>query len=73
MKKLLKFLLFFILFILVVLFTAPILFKGKIIKIAHEQINNNINAKASFDDINLSFFKHFPYLTAGIKQLTIEG
>jgi hypothetical protein len=73
MKKLLKFLLFFILFILVVLFTAPILFKGKIIKIAHEQINNNINAKASFDDINLSFFKHFPYLTAGIKQLTVEG
>jgi hypothetical protein len=73
MKKFLKFLFFFILFILLVLFTAPILFKGKIVKIAHEQINNNINAKASFDDINLSFFKHFPYLSAGIKQLTIEG
>lgn len=73
MKKLLKFLFFFLLFILIVLFTAPVLFKGKIIKIANEQINNNINAKASFDDINLSFFKQFPYLTAGIKNLTVVG
>jgi hypothetical protein len=73
MKKLFKFLLFFILFILLVLFTAPIIFKGKIIRIAHEQINNNINASASFDDINLSFFKHFPYLSMGIKELKVTG
>lgn len=73
MKKLFKFILYFILFLLVVLITTPILFKGKIVKIAHEQINNNINAKASFSDVNLSFFKQFPYLTAGIKDLTIVG
>lgn len=73
MKKLLKFILYFILFILVVLIVTPVLFKGKIIKIAEEQINNSINAKAQFDDISLSFFKNFPYLNAGIKELTVSG
>ena len=73
MKKLLKFLLYFILFILLVLFTAPILFKGKIISVANEQINQNINAKASFEDIKLSFFKQFPYLSVGIKKLAVIG
>lgn len=73
MKKLLKFILYFVLFVLIVLFTAPVLFKGKIIKIAKDQINNSINAKAEFKDLNLSFFKNFPYLNAGIKDLTVTG
>ncbi len=73
MKKILKFILYFILFVLLVLFTAPFLFKGKIIKIANEQISNNVNADAYFEDINLSFFKQFPYLTIGIKGLTVKG
>lgn len=73
MKKLLKFLSFFILFILIILFTAPVLFKGKIMKIAKEQINNSVNAKADFADLSLSFFKNFPYLNAGIKDLSVIG
>jgi hypothetical protein len=73
MKKLFKFLLYFILFVLVVLFTAPILFKGKIVQIANEQINNNINAKANFDDIKLSFFRRFPYLSVEIQDLSVTG
>ncbi len=73
MKKILKFILYFFLFVLVVLFVSPFLFKGKIVKIANEQISNNVNADASFRDINLSFFKQFPYLTIGIKDLTVKG
>ncbi len=73
MKKLLKFIFYFILFILIVLFTAPVLFKGKIVKIAKEQINNSVNAKADFENLSLSFFKNFPYLTAGIKELSVVG
>ncbi|MBN1116941.1 MAG: hypothetical protein JXA77_07050 [Bacteroidales bacterium] len=73
MKKLLKFLLYFVLFILIVLFTAPILFKGKIMSVANEQINNNINARAGFDDIKISFFKQFPYLSVSLKNLSVVG
>jgi hypothetical protein len=73
MKKFFKFLLYFILFVLIVLFTAPIIFKGKIIKVANEQINNNVNATANFDDIKLSFFRQFPYLSASIKNLSVVG
>lgn len=73
MKKLLKFIFYFFLFILIVLFTAPILFKGKIMTIAKEQINNSVNAKADFEDLNISFFKSFPYLNVGIKNLSVIG
>ncbi len=73
MKKILKFLLYFVLFILLVMLVTPVLFKGKIIKIANEQINANINAKGSFSDIKLSFFKQFPYLSASIKDLCVVG
>ncbi len=73
MKKLLKFLFFFILFVLIVLFTAPILFKGKIVSIANEQISNSVNANAKFDNIKLSFFKQFPYLSVSIKGLSVVG
>lgn len=73
MKKILKFLLFFILFLIIVLIAAPVLFKGKIISVANEQINKNINATASFSDIKLSLFKQFPNLNIGIKDLTIVG
>jgi hypothetical protein len=73
MKKILKFLLYFVLFILLVLLTAPILFKGKIIKIANEQLANSINANAKFEDIKISFFKQFPYLNASIINLSVVG
>ena len=73
MKKLLKFLFFFVLFVLIVLFTAPILFKGKIVTVANEQISNSVNAEAKFDDIKLSFFKQFPYLSVSIKGLSVVG
>ncbi|QQS50622.1 MAG: hypothetical protein IPM71_13685 [Bacteroidota bacterium] len=73
MKKILKFLFYFVLFVLLVMLVSPVLFKGKIIKVAHEQINANINAKGSFSDIKLSFFKQFPYLSASIQDLCVVG
>lgn len=59
--------------LIVILFVAPFIFKGKIISIAKEQINNNINANVDFRDLNLSFFRHFPRVSVALEDLQVVG
>jgi hypothetical protein len=59
--------------LLVILFVAPFIFKGKIISIAKEQINKNINAKVDFKDLDLSFFRHFPRVSVALEELQVVG
>ncbi|MBN1951531.1 MAG: hypothetical protein JW801_10020 [Bacteroidales bacterium] len=59
--------------LLLLLFITPFLFKGKIIKIANEQLAQNLNARASFTDASLSLFRNFPNLGVRIEGLTIIG
>jgi hypothetical protein len=73
LKKVLKITGISLLVLLVILFTAPFIFKGKIIKIVKEQINNNINAKADFKDVSLSFFRHFPRVSLALEGLQVIG
>jgi len=73
MKKLLKVLLIIVLVILAILVTAPFLFKGKIIEIANEQLEKNLNAKASFSDINISLIRNFPNVSVRLKDLMVIG
>ena len=74
MKKFLKWFLFLFLFILISAIVLPFAFKGKILQIAKEQANNNINAKVNFsDDIGLSIIKSFPNFTLEIKDLSVVG
>lgn len=73
MKKFFKVLILVVLVILVVLAVTPFLFKGKIIKLANEQLEQNLDAKASFSDINLSLLRNFPNLGVRLKNLCIIG
>ncbi len=59
--------------LLVILFVAPFIFKGKIIAIAKEQINKNINARVDFKDLSLSFFRHFPRVSVALEELQVIG
>ncbi|MFL5748644.1 MAG: AsmA family protein, partial [Niastella sp.] len=59
--------------LLVILFVAPFIFKGKIIAIAKEQINKNINAQVNFKDLSLSFFRHFPRVSVALEELQVVG
>jgi len=59
--------------LLVILFVAPFIFKGKIIAIAKEQINKNINAQVDFKDLSLSFFRHFPRVSVALEALQVVG
>ncbi len=74
MKKFLKWFLFLFLFILISAIVLPFAFKGKILQIAKEQANNNINAKVNFSyDMGLSLIKSFPNFTLEIKDLSVVG
>jgi hypothetical protein len=59
--------------LLLILFVAPFIFKGKIIAIAKEQINKNINARVDFKDLSLSFFRHFPRVSVALEELQVIG
>jgi len=73
MKTILKILLYFVLFVLAVLIIAPLAFKGKIMNIAREQINNTVDAQVDFTNLSLSFFRDFPNLSVSLEGLSIVG
>ncbi|OQX72769.1 MAG: hypothetical protein B6D61_13255 [Bacteroidetes bacterium 4484_249] len=73
MKTLFKILGIVIVLIIASAFVLPIIFKDKIIELAKEEINNNVQAKVGFTDIDLSLFRSFPNFSLGIDNLTIVG
>src|SRR3990172_13191150 len=73
MKKLLKITGIIIITLLVIILAVPFLFQGKIMKIAKEQINTSLNAKADFGKLSLSLFKTFPNVSVGLKDFYIAG
>lgn len=73
MKKLIKIGLIVILVLFVILFTAPFLFKGKIIEIVKTEINKNVNAKVDFADVDISLIRKFPKVSAAIEKLQVVG
>lgn len=63
----------FLILVLVALAIVPIFFKGQLLEAVRQQINENIQAKVDFKDVNLSFFRQFPNLTVGIEELAVMG
>ena len=77
MKKIIgwiiKILLGLVLLILVAMITIPIIFKEKIREKVEVVINESVNAKVSFDDYKLGFFKNFPNLSFSLNGLSVVG
>jgi len=59
--------------LLLVMFSIPFIFKGKIKETAKEQANKNLEATVDIEDISLSMFKDFPNLSIELKNITITG
>ncbi|EAQ41222.1 AsmA-like C-terminal region-containing protein [Polaribacter sp. MED152] len=70
-KKVLKWGSISILTVLIILFTAPFIFKGKIEKMVTNAINKNINATVSFTETDLSFFTNFPLASLSVKEIAV--
>src|SRR6185437_5635129 len=73
LKKVLKVSGILLLVLILLAFLIPYFFKGKIMTIVREQINNHVNARVDFEDIDISLFRHFPRLSAGLENLQVVG
>ncbi|HJX72080.1 MAG TPA: AsmA family protein, partial [Bacteroidales bacterium] len=73
MKKFFKILIIIILILIVVIIVTPVFFKGKILQVAKQQINKNVNAKVEFSNLNLSFIRNFPNASVVLKNVSVVG
>jgi len=71
MKKFLKWMVVALIVVLIVLITAPFLFKNKIKEMVVAVINDNVEAVVDFEDVNLNFLKSFPLASVSIEKLSI--
>ncbi|AUS04986.1 AsmA-like C-terminal region-containing protein [Pseudotamlana carrageenivorans] len=70
MKKALKIFGIILIIIILALIAIPYIFQGRIQELVKQSINQNLNAKVEFSDINLSFIQNFP--KAGISLSNLE-
>ncbi|KIX20891.1 membrane protein [Flavobacterium sp. 316] len=70
-KKILKGLGIFVLVSVIALAAIPFLFKDKIKALVLKSINENVDAKVAFEDVDLSLFKNFPNANVTIDKLSI--
>lgn len=71
LKKILKGLAIFIGLVFILLLIIPFAFKGKITKIAKEQINNSVNATIDFQDLSISLIRSFPNVSVDLQNLSV--
>ncbi|MCS6790496.1 MAG: AsmA family protein [Bacteroidia bacterium] len=58
-------------FLLAALVVLPFLLRGKIDALLKAQINKNVNAQVDYQQLSLSFFRHFPALTLRLEGLSV--
>ncbi len=71
MKKKLKIFGITLFILIVALFATPYLFKDKIEALVLKTINENVDAKVNFEEVDLSLFKNFPKATVSIDKISI--
>lgn len=71
LKKILKGFGVFLLLSIITLAAVPFLFKDKIKELVVKAINDKVDAKVAFDDVDLSLFKSFPNANVTIDKISI--
>ena len=73
LKKILKITGIILLFLIGTLLAAPFVFKKQILNLVKSEVNKTLNARADFDDIDISFFRSFPKVSVALEGLQIIG
>ncbi|MGO2359066.1 AsmA family protein [Mesonia sp.] len=71
MKKALKIIGIILVVFILLVFLAPVLFKGPIERSIKKSINNNVNATVSWEELDLSLYKSFPDALVTLKNLSV--
>lgn len=73
MKKFLKITGIVLLLLIVLVICLPFMFKGKLVELAKEQANNNLNAQVDFGAFDLSIFSTFPNFLFEISDVSVKN
>lgn len=73
MKKIVKILGGIFIVFIALLVLLPILFKGKLVQFAKDEINRNVNAQVDFKSASLNLFSSFPDFNLNLNGLSIVG
>lgn len=73
MKRFFKILGILLLFIVAAAIFIPIIFEDEIEDRAKSEINKNLNATVTFEDIGVSLFSRFPNFSVSIDDFTVDG
>lgn len=73
LKKILKIVGITMVVLILAAFAIPYFFKDKIIAKVKTELNNRLNAKVNFKDVDISIFRHFPRLAVGLEDLQVVG
>jgi len=73
MKKIVRILGGIFIVFIALLVLLPILFKGKLVQFAKDEINRNVNAQVDFKSASLNLFSSFPDFNLNLNGLSIVG
>lgn len=73
MKKFLKIAGLAVGLIIVLMLILPFVFKDKIVVLVKNEANKMLNARLEFEELDLSFFRHFPKASIGLKNFSLSG
>lgn len=73
LKKLLIISSFVIALIFIALIGIPYLFRDKIKALAKAEVEKRLNAKVSFEEVNLSLIRNFPNMSVGLEGFRVVG
>ncbi len=73
MKKKLKIIGISLLILVALLIASPFIFQKQVKNIVRNYINESVNAKVTFDDVNLSFISSFPQANVTLDNLVITN
>ena len=62
-----------IVFVLLLLLALPLLFRDRIAQRVKTEVNQSVNARVDWRDVDLGFFRNFPNLTLTLDDLTAVG
>lgn len=72
-KKVLKISAIVLVVLIGIAVALPFVFKNKLIQMAKEQVNEQINATVDFQEADLRFIRTFPDFTLVFQEFTVEG
>lgn len=73
MKKIVKIIIAVVVSFVLLMLIVPMFFIGTVEQKLQDEINKQINASVSWEDIDLSLFRSFPDITLGIEGLSVVG